>query len=206
VTLWFVPEERDAEALHPGRCEPGAGWTAMELMDVMAISGRTREALLTITVVKLTFDGDIAAVIPRSGGRDGPRNAADDASPDVWSRDVTLPGSPAGSARTRRPAALFRLGVWVTRSRVRFTFDMLFLPPDIEAELQHLYRGYLEWWLAKGNPARRRFPSDGLPISRPHDGVMVTVLREHGEWWLGLFRAILLFSNTRAGAGREAEA
>ena len=68
VTLWFVPEERDAEALGRDGVSRGRVWTATELMDVMALSGRTREALRTITFAKLTFDGDIDAVIPRSGG------------------------------------------------------------------------------------------------------------------------------------------
>ncbi len=66
VTLWFVPEERDAEALRRDGVSQGRVWTAAELMDVMAISKRTSEALRTIALAKLTFDGDIAAVIRRS--------------------------------------------------------------------------------------------------------------------------------------------
>ncbi len=62
VTLWFVPEERDAEALIRDGVSRGRVWTATELMDLMAISGLTREALRTIALAKLTFDGDIAAV------------------------------------------------------------------------------------------------------------------------------------------------
>jgi hypothetical protein len=109
----------------------------------------------------------------------------------MYGRDVTL--FPEAQQAQREHGCPRHYSVWVTCSRVRFTFDMLFLPPDIEAKLHHLYSDYVEWWLAKGNLARRRFPSDSLPVSRPQDGVTVTVLREHGEWWLGLFRAILPF-------------
>jgi hypothetical protein len=62
VTLWFVPEERDAEALVRDGVNRGRVWTATELMAVMAIGGRTSEALRPIALAKLTFDGDIAAV------------------------------------------------------------------------------------------------------------------------------------------------
>jgi hypothetical protein len=68
VTLWFAPEERDADALFRGGVSRGRVWTTMELMDVVGISARTREALRTIALAKHAFDGDIAAVIPRSGG------------------------------------------------------------------------------------------------------------------------------------------
>jgi hypothetical protein len=68
VTLWFVPEARDAEALVRDGVSWGRVWTATELMDVMAIRARTSEALRTIALAKLTFDGDLAAVILRSGG------------------------------------------------------------------------------------------------------------------------------------------
>jgi hypothetical protein len=40
----------------------GRVWTARELIGVMAITGR-REALPSITLAKLTFDGDIAEAI-----------------------------------------------------------------------------------------------------------------------------------------------
>ena len=63
VTLWFAPEERDAEALVRDGVSRGRVWTATELMDVMAISGRTQEALRTIALAKVTFDGDITEVI-----------------------------------------------------------------------------------------------------------------------------------------------
>lgn len=60
VTLWFVPEEREAEALVRDGVSRGRVWTAPELMDVMAISKRTSEALQTIALAKLALDGDIA--------------------------------------------------------------------------------------------------------------------------------------------------
>jgi hypothetical protein len=67
VTLWFVPEERDAESLVRDGVSRGRMWTAAELMDVMTINERTSEELQAIALVKLAFDGDIAAVIRRSG-------------------------------------------------------------------------------------------------------------------------------------------
>ena len=63
ATLWFVPEERDAETLRRDGVSRGRVWTATELMDVMAISGRTGESLRTIALAKVTVDGDITAVI-----------------------------------------------------------------------------------------------------------------------------------------------
>jgi hypothetical protein len=62
VTLWFVPEERDAETLGGEGVHRGRVWTARELIGVMAITSR-REALPSITLAKLTFDGDIAEAI-----------------------------------------------------------------------------------------------------------------------------------------------
>jgi hypothetical protein len=67
-TLWFVREERDADTLVRDGVSRGRVWTAGELMDVMALSGRTLETLGTVTFAKLKFDEDITAVIPRSGG------------------------------------------------------------------------------------------------------------------------------------------
>jgi hypothetical protein len=68
MTLWFVPEERDAEALVLDGVIRGRVWTATELMDVMAISERTSEALWAIALTKLAFDADIATVIPAVRG------------------------------------------------------------------------------------------------------------------------------------------
>jgi hypothetical protein len=66
VTLWFVPEERDAETLGGEGVHRGRVWTARELIGVMAITGRS-EALPSITLAKLTFDGDIAEAITEKG-------------------------------------------------------------------------------------------------------------------------------------------
>ncbi len=41
VTLWFVPDERDAEALGREGVSRGRVWTAWELMEVLALSGST---------------------------------------------------------------------------------------------------------------------------------------------------------------------
>jgi hypothetical protein len=53
----------------------------------------------------------------------------------------------------------------------------LFLPPDIDAALDRLHRDYIAWWIAKDNPAWRRFPSRGIAVCPSHDFVRVTVLR-----------------------------
>ncbi len=119
-------------------------------------------------------------------------------------RDVIL--FPEARQAERERGCPRHYAVRVTRSRVRFIFDALFLPPDIEAALERFYRDYLAWWIARGNAARRRLPSDGFAVFPPHDFVMVTVLREHGEWWLGLFRAILPFSYNPWRLAREADA
>jgi hypothetical protein len=81
----------------------------------------------------------------------------------------------------------------------------LFLPPDIDAALDRLHRDYIAWWIAKDNPAWRRFPSREIAVCPSHDFVRVTVLREHADWWRGLFRAILPLSYSLgdSGAGRR---
>jgi hypothetical protein len=56
------PEERDAKTLGGQGVHRGRGWTAKELIGVMSITGRS-EALPSITLAKLTFDGDIAEAI-----------------------------------------------------------------------------------------------------------------------------------------------
>jgi hypothetical protein len=68
VTLWFVPDERDAEALIRDGVSRGRVWTATELLDVMAIGERISEALWAIALAKLSFDADIATVIPAVRG------------------------------------------------------------------------------------------------------------------------------------------
>jgi hypothetical protein len=86
-------------------------------------------------------------------------------------RDITLfPEAQRAEGERRCPR---HYAIQVTRSRVCFTFDALFLPPDIEAALERLYRDYLAWWIAKGNPARRHLPFGWLcplPAARLRDG------------------------------------
>jgi hypothetical protein len=62
VTLWFAPEERDAETLGREGVNRGRVWTAKELRAVLVIAGRTREALRTIALAKLTVNGDVTEV------------------------------------------------------------------------------------------------------------------------------------------------
>ena len=67
VTLWFVPEERDAAALERSGTRRGRVWTASELIRLMAIPDRTQEVVETITRAKLAVDGDLVEVRPRPG-------------------------------------------------------------------------------------------------------------------------------------------
>jgi hypothetical protein len=62
VTLWFVPEERDAETLERGGVKRGRVWTARELLDVVAVGGRTRGAVRTIALAKLAVNGEVDRV------------------------------------------------------------------------------------------------------------------------------------------------
>jgi hypothetical protein len=82
----------------------------------------------------------------------------------------------------------------------------LFLPPDIDAALDRLHRDYIAWWIAKDNPAWRRFPSRGIAVCPSHDFVRVTVLREHADWCRGLFGPILPLSYSPWRLRTEAEA
>ena len=66
VTLWFVPEERDAAALERTGTGRGRVWTASELIRLMAIPDRTPEVVETITRAKLAVDGDLVEVRPRT--------------------------------------------------------------------------------------------------------------------------------------------
>ncbi len=102
-------------------------------------------------------------------------------------RDVTL--FPEARQAERERGCPRHYAIRVTRSRVCFTFDALFLPPDIEAALDGFYRDYLTWWLAKDNPARQRtlvWPShlsaprlrDGHGVARAWRVVARTVPRE----------------------------
>lgn len=62
VTLWFVPDERDTEALDGEGVERGRVWTARELMEVMALPDLVSDTVRTIAIAKMTFEGDIVKV------------------------------------------------------------------------------------------------------------------------------------------------
>ena len=62
VTLWVVPEERDAETLGREGVSRGRVWTARELMGVLTCAARTRETWRTVMLAKLTVEGDVAEV------------------------------------------------------------------------------------------------------------------------------------------------
>jgi len=65
VTLWFVPEERDAAAIARTGTSRGRVWTASELAALMALPERAPATVETITRAKLGLDGDIVEVRPR---------------------------------------------------------------------------------------------------------------------------------------------
>lgn len=64
VTLWFVPEERDAAAIGRTGTSRGRVWTASELMALMALPDRTPAIVETVARAKLAVDGDIVEVRP----------------------------------------------------------------------------------------------------------------------------------------------
>jgi hypothetical protein len=64
-TLWFAPEERDAEALGREGVNRGRVWTARELMEVMALPDLASDTARTIAIAKMTFGGDIVKVMRR---------------------------------------------------------------------------------------------------------------------------------------------
>jgi len=59
-TLWLVPDERDAEALGREGVSRGRIWTSWELRDVMALA--SRGVVRTVSIAKVTMDGDILTV------------------------------------------------------------------------------------------------------------------------------------------------
>jgi hypothetical protein len=65
VTLWFVPEQRDAAAVERSSASRGRVWTVNELKALMALRERTRAIVETIARAKLAVDGDIVEVRPR---------------------------------------------------------------------------------------------------------------------------------------------
>ena len=62
VTVWFVPEERDAEALVREGVSRGRIWTAGELGALMALPAPTPEIVQRLALTKRAVDGDIAEV------------------------------------------------------------------------------------------------------------------------------------------------
>ena len=78
----------------------------------------------------------------------------------------------------------------VKPTRVTFTLDAFFLPPDFEQRFAELYQAYVAWWLEKNNPARKLFPRAGIFLML-RDFVSITVLREHAAWWRQLFEELL---------------
>ena len=61
-TLWFVPDERDAAALACEGVGRGRVWTARELAELLALSGRTPKTVRTLALAKCVIDGDIVEV------------------------------------------------------------------------------------------------------------------------------------------------
>lgn len=76
--------------------------------------------------------------------------------------------------------------VRVGPSRVQIFLDGFFVPEDMSRRLEAIYRDYVDQWLARRNPARRRFPRGGVTMPRFRDAVYLTVLREHAPWWIDL--------------------
>jgi hypothetical protein len=66
VTLWFVPEERDADMLGREGVDRGRVWTARELMAAMALQGRTPPTVLGLARAKYTIDGALVDVRSQS--------------------------------------------------------------------------------------------------------------------------------------------
>jgi hypothetical protein len=62
VTLWFVPDERGADALGREGVRRGRVWTAMELMALMALRCRTPPTVQSLAHAKYTIDRDLVDV------------------------------------------------------------------------------------------------------------------------------------------------
>ena len=59
VTVWVVPDERDAGALGRESIGRGRVWTARELATLMALADRTPSVVQTLAFAKCAVDGDI---------------------------------------------------------------------------------------------------------------------------------------------------
>jgi hypothetical protein len=64
ATLWWVPDERHAEALVAEGVSRGRVWTATELLDLMSVDGLTPEHVRAVALAKAEFAGDVVAVTP----------------------------------------------------------------------------------------------------------------------------------------------
>jgi hypothetical protein len=74
--------------------------------------------------------------------------------------------------------------IHVSAQTVRIVFDQLYLPPAMNARVAGLFEAYVKWWLETRQP---NFPRHGISLGRFLDFCAVTVLREHGPWWIALF-------------------
>lgn len=61
-TLWFVPSDRDAEALEQEGIGRGRIWTANELLDLLAAPNLIADALRSVALAKLEFSGTVVAI------------------------------------------------------------------------------------------------------------------------------------------------
>jgi hypothetical protein len=59
VTVWFVPEERDAAGLGRQGISRGRVWTARELSTLMALQDRTPSVVQNLAHAKCVVDGNI---------------------------------------------------------------------------------------------------------------------------------------------------
>lgn len=71
-------------------------------------------------------------------------------------------------------------------TRCTIIVDYCHLHGKVADRLRHLYRAYLNWWLDKKTPERKRFPKGGMTITSFRDYIHITVLTEHAEWWVTL--------------------
>jgi len=76
-TLWFVPDERGAEALGRDGVSRGAGVDGRELVEVRALPGSTSHGLRTVALSKLASDGGQAGrkLVARPSGSPFPSRA-----------------------------------------------------------------------------------------------------------------------------------
>ncbi|MGH6692952.1 MAG: hypothetical protein ACREF4_19975 [Gammaproteobacteria bacterium] len=100
-------------------------------------------------------------------------------------RDAAMFPALDAARRERRTPLMYR--VTYKRHVTEITVDGFFVPDDVAARLDGLYRDYVDWWLT--TPARRWFPRAGVGVSDfvNQDFVHLVVLREHTDWWVMLF-------------------